>query len=223
MNRGARMDRADRIRKFARVDLYPVITAAFCPAHDSLLVCAKVLAGGVAIVQLREKEKTKKEIYSLAEKFRELTSAYGALLIINDYVDIALAVAADGVHLGQTDLPVAAARKLAPELLIGVSTHSREEALLAEQEGADYINIGPIFSTTTKDVCSAVLGVDQILRISQAVRLPYTVMGGINQKNINQVLRVGARKVAMITGITKAPDIQKYTERIRREIQQQYV
>ena len=102
------------------------------------------------------------------------------LLIINDHVDIALAVDADGVHLGQEDLPLAAARRIAPELLIGISTHSREEALKAQGEGADYVNIGPIFPTRTKEGVTRFLGPEAIPGIAAGLEIPFTVMGGID-------------------------------------------
>ncbi|MCK5242771.1 thiamine phosphate synthase [bacterium] len=212
------MEIENRLARFKKVDLYPVITTLFCPRQNSVCVCEAVLAGGAKIVQLREKEKSKKELFALGRTFRELTRQYGALLIINDYLDIALAVKADGVHLGQEDFPIAAARGILPDMLLGVSTHNCEEAMLAEQAGADYINIGPIFSTETKKTGQNALGVDQIPAISQAVQLPYTVMGGIKQNNLAQVLRTGARRIAMVTEITQARNITEQVKDLRYEI-----
>jgi thiamine-phosphate pyrophosphorylase len=166
-----------------------------------------VLAGGAKIIQLREKHWEKKALYEVALVFRERTLRQDALLIINDHVDIALATAADGVHLGQDDLPVKAARQIAPGLVIGASSHNLREALQAEEDGADYVNIGPIFPTSTKENAQRFLGVQAIREIGPRLGVPFTVMGGINPENIREVLEVGARRVAMVTGITRAPDI----------------
>jgi thiamine-phosphate pyrophosphorylase len=167
---------------------------------------------------LREKEYRKKDLYHLALKFRKMTARPGVLLIINDHVDIALGVEADGVHLGQDDLPVQVVRKLAPDLLIGASTHSLEQALQAEKDGADYINIGPIFSTKTKEGVERFLGPEVIARISPQVDVPFTVMGGINEANIDQVLAQGARRVAMVTAITQAANIAERVKSLKERI-----
>jgi thiamine-phosphate pyrophosphorylase len=212
------MDKDNRLARFMNIDVYPVLSEEFCPKKNSVKVCEAVLAGGATIVQFREKDKSKRELFALAKRFREFTRQYGALLIVNDYIDIALAVKADGVHLGQDDFPMSAARDITPDLLLGISTHSREEALLAEQAGADYINIGPIFSTATKKTKVEALGVDQILEISQAVQVPYTVMGGIKESNLDQVLHTGARRIAMVTEITQAKDISARVKKIRNKI-----
>jgi thiamine-phosphate pyrophosphorylase len=127
-------------------------------------------------------------------------------------------VGADGVHLGQEDLPVQVATKLAPELLIGASTHSFEQALQAEKDGADYINIGPIFITKTKEGVESSLGPEAIARISPQIKVPFTVMGGVNEANIDQVLAQGARRVAMVTGITRAADIAAKVRSLREKI-----
>jgi len=200
-------------------DLYPVITETYCAGRSSLDVLGDVLASGVRIVQLREKGKTKKELFDLAVNYRRLTSRAGALLIINDFLDIALAVEADGVHLGQDDLPLNAARNIAPHLIIGVSTHNLEEAVTAQKQGASYINIGPIFPTGTKQGLSRFLGVEKIPEISRHITIPFTVMGGINMSNISDVLKAGARTVAMVTGVTQADNIRETVRLIRVMIQ----
>jgi thiamine-phosphate pyrophosphorylase len=128
-------------------------------------------------------------------------------------------VEADGVHLGQDDLPLPVARQLAPELLIGASTHSLEQALQAEKDGADYLNIGPIFSTQTKEGVGRSLGPEAISEISPQIKVPFTVMGGINEKNIDQVLAEGARRVAMVTAITKAEDIAARVRLLKEKIE----
>ena len=130
-------------------------------------------------------------------------------------MDVALAAGADGVHLGQDDLPVDVARSLAPDLLIGASTHSREEALQAARRGADYVNIGPLFPTGTKEGLQHFLGPEAITEIGDGLPLPFTVMGGISEANIGRVLERGAGRVAVVTAVTEAPDIAGRVRRLR--------
>ncbi len=214
------MKREAKRQLFQQVDVYPVTCERLSDGRSNLEVLEAVITGGSKIIQLREKDYPKKDLYDLALKFKEITNRAGVLLIINDHVDIALAVDADGVHLGQEDLPVQVARNLAPELLIGASTHSLEQALQAEKNGADYINIGPIFSTKTKEGMGRSLGPEAISEISPQIKIPFTVMGGINEDNIEQVLAKGARRVAMVTAITKAADIAAKVESLKEKIRQ---
>ena len=214
------MKREARIQLFQQVDVYPVTCEGLSQGRSNLQVLEAVIQGGSNIIQLREKDYPKKDLYNLALKFKEITTRAGVLLIINDHVDIALGVEADGVHLGQQDLPVQVARKLAPELLIGASTHSLEQGLQAEKHGADYINIGPIFSTETKEGVGRSLGPEAISEISPQIKIPFTVMGGINEDNIEQVLAKGARRVAMVTAITKAVDIAAKVKSLKEKIRQ---
>ena len=201
------MTREARRRLFQQVDIYPVTCEELSQGRSNLEVLEAVIRGGTKIIQLREKEYQKKDLFHMALKFREVTAKAGVLLIINDHVDIALGVEADGVHLGQEDLPLTVARQLAPELLIGASTHSLEQALQAQKDGADYVNIGPIFPTGTKEGVEGFLGTEAIAKISPSLEIPFTVMGGINELNMDQVLAKGARRVAMVTAITRAADI----------------
>ncbi|OGC07688.1 thiamine-phosphate diphosphorylase [candidate division WOR-1 bacterium RIFOXYA2_FULL_36_21] len=194
--------------------IYPVISPDFCAEKDPIFILQEILKGGAKIVQLRDKKNP--EQYVL--EFRKLTNKYNALLIINDSVDIALKYNADGVHLGQEDMPLIDARKIAPNLLIGVSTHNLKEALFAQENGASYVNIGPIFPTKTKDKLSGFLGVTAIKEISSHLIIPFTVMGGINKNNIDQILESGAKKIAMVTGITHAYDIKKTVKTLIEKI-----
>jgi thiamine-phosphate pyrophosphorylase len=212
------MKKEARRQMFQQVDVYPVTCEELSAGRSNLEVLEAVIRGGANIIQLREKEYQKRDLYHLALKFREMTAKDGVLLIINDHVDVALSVEADGVHLGQDDLPVPVARQLAPELLIGASTHSLEQALQAEKDGADYINIGPIFSTKTKEGVGRSLGPEAITEISPQIKVPFTVMGGINEENIDQVLAEGARRVAMVTAITKAKDIAARVRLLKKQI-----
>jgi thiamine-phosphate pyrophosphorylase len=212
------MTREVRRRMFHQVDIYPVTCEPLSQGRSSLEVLHGVVQGGAKIIQLREKQYHKKVLYHLAVKFREVTAKAGLLLIINDHLDIALAVEADGVHLGQEDLPLDVARNMAPDLLIGASSHSLEEALQAQKDGADYINIGPIFPTKTKEGVERFLGPEAIAAISPSLEVPFTVMGGIKEDNIDQVLAKGARKVAVVTAITKAADIAERVKCLKEKI-----
>jgi thiamine-phosphate pyrophosphorylase len=160
------------------------------------------------LIQLREKDKTKSEFYDLAVKVRKKTLEYGALLIINDYLDVAMAVEADGVHLGQDDLPVDVAVKLAPEMIIGTSTHDVEEARIAEAQGCAYLNIGPIYPTNTKDWQDEYLGLDGLDKIAKTVSVPFTVMGGIKKHHIPELKKHDANIIALVTAVTAAEDPQ---------------
>ncbi len=138
-------------------------------------------------------------------------------MIIDDRVDIALAAGADGVHLGQADLPVAAARRIAPDLIIGASTHSLAEALAAQGAGAGYVNIGPIFPTATKPQAVS-LGPKVISAIAPHLKIPWTTMGGINRDNIGQVVAVGARHPAVMSAVTAAAEITAAARALREAI-----
>jgi thiamine-phosphate pyrophosphorylase len=210
--------KTDRRTAFAQVDLYPVTDQSQSNDRTNDEVLAGIIAGGARIVQLREKDLPERAFFGLACRFREVTERHGVLLIINDHLDIALACGADGVHLGQDDLPVSAARKLGPDLLIGVSTHNLDEALAAQAGGADYVNIGPVFPTGTKKVAVPPLTPTAIRMIAPHLTIPYTVMGGINRSNIGQVLDAGARKIAVVTAVTSAPDIAAAVRKLRETI-----
>jgi len=211
------MDLSQRLAAFKQADLYVVITEDFCADRTGLAVLDQVLAAGVGLVQLREKDLEDRELYELAVEFRRRTAAAGALLIIDDRLDIALAAGADGVHLGQTDLPVAAARRVAPHLVVGVSSHSLKEALAAQNEGAGYVNIGPIFPTPTKPN-AIFLGVEAISRIAPFLKIPWSAMGGINRGNIAQVVAKGARHPAVMSAVTAASDVTAAARALRAAI-----
>jgi thiamine-phosphate pyrophosphorylase len=214
------MKLTQRMALFADTDLYVVITEEFCAGRPSLDVLSRALEAGVRLVQLREKTMADKALFQMALKFQELCSANNALLIIDDRVDIALASGADGVHLGQDDLPIEAARNLAPELIIGGSTHSLEEAAEAQTAGASYVNIGPIFATQTKATSVGALGPQIIDVIAPHLTIPWTVMGGIKASNIDLVLERGAKRAAVVTAVTAADDVCAACAALREKILQ---
>lgn len=187
--------------------LYPVITEEFCNNRSMAYVLEQIIDGGAKIVQLRQKSSSKKELYELAIIYRNITYKHGVKMIIDDHLDVAMAVQADGVHLGQTDLPCKAARELAPNLIIGVSTHNEQEIRKAESDGATYINIGPIFPTKTKETGILPLGLEYLKSVK--TNLPFSVMGGIKKANIEELLELGVKNIAMVTEITMADNISK--------------
>lgn len=197
----------ERMVRFAGAGLYLVTSGALSRGRSTVEIARAALAGGVKLIQLREKDLPLRRLMDLAGEIRQLTSEAGALLIVNDRIDVALSVGADGVHLGQDDLPVDAARRIAPDLIIGASTHSPDEALRAEADGASYINIGPLFPTGTKpDWTGACLGLEGLGAVSSAARGPFTVMGGIKRQHIPELVAAGARTIALVTAVTMADD-----------------
>ncbi len=176
-------------------------------------------AGGVRLLQLRVKQQPTRDFVALATAARRICRRSQCTLIINDRVDIALAVEADGVHLGQDDLPLAAARKiLGREKIIGVSTHTVQQALSAEREGADYIGFGPLFGTTTKATGYTARGLEQLQDLRQRVRLPIVAIGGITAERAPAALRAGADAVALISDIVLAPDVPYRVKTLLQQI-----
>ena len=214
----ASLKRIERAEAFADIDLYPVTCEKLSAGRSNLEVLEGLIAGGAKVVQLRDKEASPGYLYRMAVVFREMTNKAGMLLIVNDYVDIALAVDADGVHLGQDDMPPEVIRDIAPDLIIGVSTHSIDQALTAQAAGADYINIGPIYPTGTKEVAVEVMGPAAVTDIGSKVDVPFTVMGGIKESNMDALLERGARRLAVVTAVTEAPDIAEAVRKMRERI-----
>lgn len=200
---------ADRLAIFRdQVSLYPVACQRLANGRSDLEWLDAVLAAGVRIVQLRDKESDDRALFEKALAFRQKTHAADALLIINNRLDIALAVQADGIHLGNSDLPAEVARRLAPELIIGVSANTAAQAATAAERGASYYNIGPLFPTATKEGLSSFLGPEAIKVFSCRSELPFTVMGGIKFGHIKELVALGAKRIAVVTALTQAGDIE---------------
>jgi thiamine-phosphate pyrophosphorylase len=175
-------------------------------------ITLKALKAGARWIQYRDKERSRREVYGEAVGLREITNKFNAVFIVNDHPDIAFAVNADGVHLGQDDLPAKEARKImGTGSIIGVSTHSLKQAMDAEKDGADYIGFGPVFHTATKDA-GRPKGLDSLRDIKKRVNLPVVAIGGINLENINAVLKAGADAVAVASAILSG-DIEENTKR----------
>lgn len=177
------------------------------------------IQGGVTLVQLREKSVSTREFLELAIRVKEITSRYRIPLIINDRLDIALAVDADGLHVGQDDLPMLKARELFPNKIIGVSASTLAEALLAQQQGADYLGVGAIFSTSTKTDAPEV-SLEQLELIKKSVTIPVVAIGGINETNLEQVLATGIDGVSVVSAILAKEDILMAAKRLRELIRQ---
>jgi thiamine-phosphate pyrophosphorylase len=177
----------------------------------------QALAGGVKALQLREKDLATRELLNMAYRVRELTGRYGARLFVNDRVDIALAVKADGVHLGSSSLPAEAARRIAGEkFLIGVSTHGIEEAEAAEREGADFITVGPVYETPSKMKYGKPLGPEVLKKVKEKTSVPIFAIGGVKQERIGEILGSGAYGIALISAVLAAREIKSTTETFMR-------
>ena len=193
-------------KKLSSMRLYGIITDKHC--RLSWLETAKALIGKVDVLQLRENELPGSELLRRAKKLRELTDGTKTLLIINDRPDIALMAGADGVHVGQDDLPAPEIKRIWGEkLVIGLSTHTLEQARQAEKIGVDYIGIGPIFATDTKNINRG-NGIKYLKSVCRNLSLPHVAIGGINEQNARLVIRSGAQSIAAISALcdTGSPD-----------------
>lgn len=171
------------------------------------------LKGGVRGVQLREKDLSSRELYELAYEMRKLTAKYDARLIINDRVDIALAVEADGVHLGLNSLPIHRVRKLlGSSRLIGLSCHNQVNAIMAQENGADFITFGPVYYTASKANYGKPVGVEKLEAVSQLLQIPFFALGGIKKSNIHEVMAAGATGVAIVSAIIASDDPKSEAE-----------
>jgi thiamine-phosphate pyrophosphorylase len=194
--------------------LYAILDPEQTKGRSPESVLRELLEGGVTLLQLRVKTMAPREFFELARRVRSETRAHGCKLIVNDRVDIALACDADGVHLGQEDLPLAIGRKLTGQKIVGISTHDIDQAKEAEQSGADYIGFGPMFGTTTKATGYSVRGLEMLRQVRAAVKLPIVAIGGINEQNVRQVWQAGADSAAIISDILGADDVAAKVSRI---------
>lgn len=189
-------------------DIYGITAEEYSLGRSNVEVVARMIDSGIRVIQYREKGKTTRQKYEECLKIREMTGEAGVTLIVNDHIDLALLVHADGVHIGQDDLPPQKVRELVGEgMIVGLSTHSPVQALAAVKAGVDYIGVGPIFATKTKkDGCNPV-GLEYLEYVVQNIRLPFVAIGGIKEHNIAEVGRRGARCMALVTEIVGAEDI----------------
>ncbi|WP_199614787.1 thiamine phosphate synthase [Paenibacillus alkalitolerans] len=188
--------------------LYAITGEQFHPGREMLTVMEEAIVGGADIIQLRDKKSGKRVILEKAKALRELTRKHGVTFIVNDHIDIALAADADGIHLGQDDLPIAEARKIVGQgKIIGISTHRIEEAREAEREGADYIGVGPVFPTKSKEDAVAPVTTSYVRQAAAEIRIPFVAIGGIKLHNVEEVLQAGATRICAISEIVGSKDV----------------
>jgi thiamine-phosphate pyrophosphorylase len=195
--------------------LYLCTDRALVKGRSLLEAVEAAISGGVTLVQLREKTLSGKDFFFFAKEAHTLTSRYNVPLIINDRLDIALVVGAEGVHLGQDDLPPAEARRIAgKDFIIGVSSHSLEQAIIAEQDGADYLGCGAMFPTGTK-AGAGVIGPESLAMIAKAVKIPVVGIGGICPANAAEVMAAGAAGIAVISALLSQDDVRGAAAQLR--------
>ena len=195
---------------FAVPRLYAIIDPAQACGRSPVEVASALLAAGVQLIQLRDKHASSGELYRSALRVAECVRQGGGIFIVNDRADVARAVNAEGVHVGQDDLPVESARALlGPGKIVGYSTHDLKQVREADDSTADYIAFGPIFPTTSKENPDAVVGLAGLAEARQATRKPLVAIGGITLENARAVLDAGADSVAVIRGLVGAPDIRQ--------------
>ena len=213
--------RPDRAARMLDTDLYGITAEQCSLGRSNVAVVDEMLAAGIRIVQYREKDKDARDRYCECKQIRRMTREAGATFIVNDHPELALMVEADGVHLGQEDYPIEPVRALVgEEMLIGLSTHSPEQAMDAIRRGADYLGVGPIYRTfTKKSVCDPV-GLECLDYAVANLSVPFVVLGGVKVHNVAELCRRGACCVALVTEIVGAPDIETKVKEIRAAMEQ---
>jgi len=190
--------------------LYGIIDLGYVERRDAARIVEQMIEGGVDLIQLRGKNKSIEELMQLSAELHELTATSSTPLIVNDHAEIARRVPVEGVHVGQSDDTIQLARqRAARKILVGKSTHSLEQARAAQDEGADYIGFGPIFTTPTKPDYTPI-GLEDVRRVHAEVMLPIFCIGGINIDNLQSVIDAGAKRVVMVSALLKAHNIVDY-------------
>jgi thiamine-phosphate pyrophosphorylase len=204
--------RQDKMKQLS--GLYVIIDTQALKERSHVEAATQAIRGGAKAIQLRDKLLSKKELLPIAQDLKKLCAEHNVPFIINDYLDLVLAADADGLHLGQDDLPIKVARKLLPiDKIIGRSTTTADQAVAAESEGADYIAVGSIYPTLSKETAK-VVGLDRLSQIRQVVTLPLVAIGGITKDNVREVMTAGASSVAIISAILQAEDITAAAQQI---------
>ena len=209
------------MNNFMTTDLYGMTDEPHSKGRSNVQVVGNMIAAGIKVIQYREKDRALRQQYEECRLIRELTRRAGVMFIVNDHVDLALAVEADGVHVGQDDLPPERIRQLVGDrMIIGLSTHSPQQADQAVEQGVvDYIGVGPVFATTTKRNVCAPVGLEYLDYVVKNIALPFVAIGGIKEHNINAVRSRGARLIAVVTGIVGAGDISAAVDSLRQRMQ----
>jgi thiamine-phosphate pyrophosphorylase len=202
----SRISRRDKIERIS--GLYVILDRQFLAGRDELDIAGQIIEGGARVIQLRDKQSKKGELLLISQKLNELCSQAGVLFIINDYLDLAMAVDADGLHIGQEDLAMPVVRRELPiDKIVGCSVTTLVQATKAQNEGADYIAVGSIFPTTTKREAT-VVGVNILKELKRIVSIPLVAIGGINQNNVGEVVAAGADAVAVISAVLGEKDVR---------------
>jgi len=205
--------RSDLKNKLGQLGLYMVTAQTEHRSHID--VARAAIKGGATVVQLRDKHASTGELFVYASELREITREAGVMLIINDRIDIALAVEADGVHLGQEDIALEVAKRvLGHNYIIGISATNLEEAIEASRGGADYIGLGPIFPTPSKDDAAPPMGLDGLEAVKAVVDVPIVAIGGLTRDNIEDTVKAGSDGIAVISAITSADDMEKAAQEL---------
>lgn len=198
--------------------LYCILDYSAAGKRNIVSLAKDLIAGGCDILQLRFKGAPLSRVIKDASFISRLAARSKTIFIINDRIDTAILVNADGVHLGQDDISVSCARKLlGREKIVGISTHSKKQALLAQKQGADYISIGPVFKTPTKPEYKA-LGLSLIKKVKPELRIPFVAIGGINLDNLDKVLGAGADRVAVVRAVCAAKNIRNAVQSLKRKL-----
>jgi thiamine-phosphate pyrophosphorylase len=200
-------------------DLYVITDTVLSHGRSALEIARAALEGGADAVQLRDKSSPAFNLCRLVSEIQPQARKFGALLVVNDRVDVALVCGADGAHVGQEDLPAREARRLLPRpVVLGVSAGSREEARRAEKEGADYLGVGPVFATPTKPDAGEALGIERFSEIARAVSIPVVAIGGITLDTVDQVIGAGAAGAAVVSAVVAADDMAGAARALKRRI-----
>lgn len=203
------------------LSLYVITDSRLFQGRSHIEIARAAIAGGATAIQFREKDMNTRQMIDIAREIRALTLGAGVTYIVNDRVDVALDVDADGVHVGQDDMPAPLARRLiGKERILGVSASNLEEALKAEREGADYIGVGSIYSTASKPDAGLPVGLGVLAEIARRVSISVIAIGGIKEENVGEVIKGGARGVAVISAVVLAPDMEEATRRLRQRIEE---
>ncbi len=200
-------------------DIYALTDSNLSLGRSAVNVVKELLAAQVKIIQYREKKLKAGQMLDECRQIRELTKQAGACFIVNDHIDIAMLVDADGVHIGQEDLPLTEVRRLVGEhKIIGLSTHNQDQARKAVELGADYIGVGPIFATKTKEDVCAPVGYEYLDFVAKNINIPFVAIGGIKKHNINEVVKHGAYCCALVSELVGAEDIAKRVQEVREHM-----
>ncbi len=202
------------MKKEIPLGLYGITAENFANGRSNIECVKEMIKGGIKIIQYREKYKTIKEKTKEAKEISKICKDNGVVFIVNDHIDIALLTEANGVHVGQDDMDIKDVRKLVgDDMIVGISTHCMEDAKRAMSDGADYIGVGPIFKTTTKD--TKPVGLEYLEFAVKNVDIPFVAIGGIKEHNLKQIIDTGAKRVALVSEIVGAEDIKKKIERLK--------